>query len=286
MIHGVAAALEAWRDEPAVHLVVIEGAGERAFCVGGDVRSIRDWILAGEHDRVEAFFVHEYALNRAIARYNKPCVALIDGMWMGGGVGLSVHGGYRVVSEHAQFAMPEVQVGLFPDVGASYVLPRLRGAFGLYLGLTGARVGAGDACWLGLATHYVERATLAGLADALAEHGMGALTVATPPPPGDGPAIAGRVAEVFGLPSLEAILSALERGGDEWSQATLAAMRTASPSALGWTFELLRAGAGRTLEECQRAELALTRVVTRHPDFVEGVRALVVDKDRRPRWAP
>lgn len=286
MILDVAAGLAAWRDDPSIHLVLIESGSERVFCAGGDVRTIRDWILAEEYDRIEAFFAHEYALNRTIARYDKPYVALIDGIWMGGGVGLSVHGPYRVVTEKAQFAMPEVQVGLFPDVGASFVLPRLRGAFGLYLGLTGSRVGAADACWLGLATHYVERSELAGLADALAQDGLGALTArAIPPPMGEFAALADRVNTIFALQSLSDIRSALERLGDDWSRATLAAMGSASPTALAWTFNLLRAGAGRTFAECQRAEFELTRVATRHPDFPEGVRAMVVDKDRRPRWA-
>ena len=287
MIDAIAAALADWRNDPAIHLVVIESTGDRAFCAGGDVRTVRDWILAGDRARVEAFFASEYALNHSIAQYSKPYVALIDGLWMGGGVGLSVHGAYRVVSEHAQFAMPEVQVGLFPDVGASFVLPRLRGAFGLYLGLTGTRVGAGDAIWLGLATHHVERIALAGLADALAEDGLGALAEhARPPaPPPLGPQTAA-VDQVFRQPTLPAILQALEDRTDEWARETLAAMRSASPSSLRWTFDLLRAGAGRTLEECQRAELELTRIVTLHPDFVEGVRAMVVDKDRRPQWAP
>lgn len=286
MIHDIAAALESWRSDPSVHLVVVEGAGERAFCAGGDVRSIRDWIIAGDHVEVDAFFVHEYALNRAIARYPKPYVALIDGIWMGGGVGLSVHGPYRVVSEFSKFAMPEVQVGLFPDVGASFVLPRLRGAFGLYLGLTGTRVGGADACRLGLATHYVEREALAGLADALAEDGLGALAeYARAPPPGELASQAEPIAEIFTLPSVTAILAALGSRDDAWARSTLAAMRTASPTSLRWTFDLLREGAGRTFEQCQRAELELTRIAMRHPDFPEGVRAMVIDKDRQPHWS-
>jgi len=287
MIRSVFLALEAWRDNPAIHLVVIEAEGDRAFCAGGDVRTMRDWMLAGDFDPVEAFFVDEYALNRAIARYPKPYIALIDGLCMGGGMGLSMHGSLRVVSEHAKLAMPECQIGLFTDVGASFVLPRLRGAFGTYLGLTGRRVGPGDSCWLGLATHYVPRASLAGLADALAAGGLGALSErAETPPPGDLAAIAGPVDAVFGRTSLAAIVAGLETISDAWSQEALAAIATASPSALRWTFDALRAGADRTLEQCQRAELLLTRVATRHPDFAEGIRALVVDKDRQPRWAP
>jgi enoyl-CoA hydratase len=287
MIHVITAALKTWRDDPRVHLVVVEGAGDRAFCAGGDVRTIRNWVLEGDHDAVEAFFVHEYALNRTIARYKKPYLSLIDGICMGGGIGLSVHGAIRVASEHARFAMPETQVGLFPDVGASFILPRLRGEFGMYLGLTGARVAGADAGWLGLATHFVPRAPMAGLADALAENGLGALAeVAHKLPPGEMRALAHRVADVFGRESVAAIVAALERDDDEWAQSTLATLRGASPSSLLWTFEIIRAGAHRTLEQCQRAELALTRHATRHPDFAEGVRAMVIEKDRQPRWSP
>ncbi len=286
MIHAIAAAVETWRDDPGIHLVVIEGAGERAFCAGGDVRTLRNWVLEGAHEAVEAFFVHEYALNRAIARYPKPYIAIVDGTWMGGGFGVAAHGSIRVVSEHAQFALPEVQLGLFPDVGASFVLPRLRGHYGMYLGLTGARLGGGDSCWVGLATHFVPRASLAGLADALAQDGLGALSErAERPPTGDLPPLERSVETIFGADSLAAIMAALETRGDEWAQTSLAAIRSSSPASLAWTFDLIRAGAGRTLEQCQRAELLLTRIATRHPDFAEGVRALVVDKDRTPRWA-
>ena len=286
MIHAIAAALESWRDEPEVHAIVLDAAGERAFCAGGDVRSLRSLVLAAQHAAVDAFFVHEYTLNRTIARYPKPYVSLIDGICMGGGIGVSVHGSIRVASEHAQFAMPETQIGLFPDVGASFILPRLRGSYGMYMGLTGVRSGGADACWLGLATHFVPRAGMAGLADALAEDGIAALPdFAVPPPAGEMPGLADAVS-CFGLPSVTEILAALERMDTAWSRETLATLRSASPSALLWTFELIRAGAHRTLEQCQRAELELTRRVTRYPDFAEGIRAMVIDKDRTPSWSP
>lgn len=286
MIHAVDAALQEWRDDPAIHLVVIEGEGERAFCAGGDVRTLREDVLEGREEIVDAFFVHEYALNRAIARYPKPYVALIDGIWMGGGFGLAVHGSARVVSEHSKFAMPEAKLGLFPDVGASFVLPRLRGHYGLYLGLTGAKLGGADAVWVGLATHFVPRAAMAGLAYALADEGIAALAAhAERPPVGELPALEGRVREIFAADSLAGVVAGLEACGDAWAQASLAEIHAASPAALATTFDLLRAGAGRTLEQCQRAELLQARISTRHPDFVEGVRAMVVDKDRAPRWA-
>ena len=285
MIQTIAVALETWRDDPAVHLVVVEASSGRAFCAGGDVRSVRDWIVGGQFQRVESFFVMEYALNRAIARYNKPYVAVVDGICMGGGIGLSVHGGIRVATEHASFAMPETQLGLFPDVGGSFFLPRLRGQFGMYLGLTGTRIGGADACWLGLATHFVPRATLPALTCGLSKNGIGALIqFAEPPPSPTLSAIEDSVNTIFGEGSIGAIMHRLRESDAAWAVEALSAMRSASPSALLWTFDLLRAGAERTFEECQRAEVLLTRHACRHPDFAEGVRAAVVDKDRKPKW--
>jgi enoyl-CoA hydratase len=284
MIQSIAAALDDWREDPLVHAVVIEGEGGRAFCAGGDIRQVRADSMAGDHAAIERFFTAEYALNLAIARYPKPYVALIDGFCMGGGIGLSVHGPVRVASEAAVFAMPETAIALFPDVGATFALPRLRGDWGIYLALTGARVGGADAVWLGLATHYMPRAHLAGLADAIAQDGLAALADATlPAPPAE---LAGREIGAFGLDSVAAIIARLESDGSDFARDTLATLRQVSPSAVLWTFEIVRAGAARTLEQCLAAELALTRHATRHPDFLEGVRAMVVDKDRAPRWSP
>ncbi len=278
------AALDAWRDDPRVHLVVTEGAGGRAFCAGGDIRAIRDQSMAGDSAAKERFFTEEYALNLSIARYPKPCVALIDGICMGGGIGLSVHGAVRVASETAQFAMPETAIGLFPDVGATFALPRLRGDWGMFLALTGTRIGGADATWLGMATHFVPHDRMAGLADALAADGIGALADAAMPPPVT-PLVREDVA-AFGAEDVQAVLAALEADRSSFAQAALHTLRSVSPSAVLWTFAIVRAGAGRTLEQCQAAELALTRHTTVHPDFLEGVRAMVVDKDRTPRWSP
>ena len=286
MISEIVVSLETWRDDPAVHVVLLKAADERAFCAGGDVRSVRELVLQDRFGEVEAFFVHEYALNRSIARYPKPYISLIDGICMGGGIGLAVHGDIRVATEHASFAMPETQLGLFPDVGGSYFLPRLRGAFGIYMGLTGARIGGADACWVGLATHYVPRARIPELVDAISTDGVSAVVDYAEPPVGlTLPALAGKVDRIFSLGSIESIKTSLQELRDDlWAQTTLAALNSASPSALHWTFDLLRAGSKRSLEQCQHAEILLTRRACRHPDFVEGVRANVVDKDRKPLW--
>jgi enoyl-CoA hydratase len=286
MLHALAATLDAWRDEPDIHAVVIEGAGGRAFCAGGDIRAIRDAAIQGDHEGVERFFAAEYALNLTIATYPKPYVALVDGICMGGGVGVSVHGASRAASEAALFAMPETAIGFFPDIGASYVLPRLRGAVGIWMGLTGARLGGADAAWAGLVTHFVPRARLATLADELAEHGVAALAPAAEPPPAALPRRIEAINRCFGAASVAEILRRLDAEDDDWAREQIAALRALSPSATLWAFELLRQGAGRSLLDCLAAELALSRHATRHPDFLEGVRAMVVDKDRSPRWSP
>jgi enoyl-CoA hydratase len=287
MIDAIAAALTAWRNDPAVRLVTIEGAGGRAFCAGGDVRAVRALALAGERETIEAFFVAEYAVNRMIAEYPKPYVALIDGISMGGGLGVSVHGSHRVVTEHATMAMPETAIGLFPDIGATYFLPRLPGGTGLYLGLTGARISPGDALHTGLASHHVPRAGLVALTDGLAREGIAALAAHAVPPPesllaADRPAID----RCFGTADIGAVVSALEAEGTAWAHTTLATLSQMSPTSLTVTCEALRRGAAMTLAECLAMELRLTRSVTFHPDFAEGVRAQVVDKTRDPRWTP
>ena len=290
MIRAIAAALESWRDDPAVQAVVIEGAGERAFCAGGDIRMIRSHVVAGEPGPVETFFTEEYGLNRAIATYPKPYVALIDGVCMGGGIGVSVHGSARVVTEHAMLAMPETAIGFFPDIGASFVLPRLPGQLGIYLGLTGARLAGADAVHAGLATHFVPRAALPALSEALAEDGMAALGAATL----TGQVVSGfslaahraAIDRCFAAPDMTGVITRLAAEQSSWAEATIATLRTMSPSALAWSLALLRAGASRSLHDCLAAELMLTRHATRHPDFAEGVRAMVVDKDRTPHWNP
>ena len=287
MIRACTRALTEWRDDPHVHGVVIEGAGDRAFCAGGDVRALRQYELDGEHHNAETFFREEYELNLMIATYPKPYVALIDGICMGGGIGLSVHAPYRVATEHAAFAMPETAIGFFPDIGATFFLPRLPGEIGTYLGLTGLRMQGADAVHAGLATHFTPRAELPALSHALAEYGPAALGCHAAPLPAF--SLASQRAAIdrcFGADSMREIVQRLEASGDEWAARTLAALRAVSPSALCWTLEALRRGANLTLPQCQSAELALTRTTMRHPDFAEGVRAMVVDKDRKPRWQP
>ena len=287
MIRACSRALDGWREDPHVHAVVIEGAGDRAFCAGGDIRALRQYELDGEHHRAEAFFREEYELNLAIATYPKPYIALIDGICMGGGIGVSVHAPYRVATEHAAFAMPETAIGFFPDIGATFFLPRLPGEIGTYLGLTGARMQGADAVHAGLATHFTRREDLPALSRALAEEGPAALGLhGASLPTFSLAADRAAIDHCFGADSVPGIVQRLEAVGDPWAAKILDTLRTVSPSALCWTLAALRRGADLTLSQCQAAELALTRTTMRHPDFAEGVRAMVVDKDRQPRWQP
>jgi enoyl-CoA hydratase len=287
MIRTLTRVLLDWRDEPHVHAVVVEGAGGRAFCAGGDIRAVRASAIAGDTATVEAFFAEEYALNRLIAEYPKPYVALVDGICMGGGIGVSVHGAAIVASEHAMFAMPETAIGFFPDVGATYFLPRLPGRLGYYLALTGARMNGADAVHAGLATQFTPRAALPALSAALAADGAAALAAfAAPLPPFSLAEVRGALDRCFVPDTVPDILRRLEADGSAWAQETIATLRGLSPSALFWTLAIVRAGADRTLVQCLEAELALTRGTTRHHEFIEGVRAMVVDKDRKPDWQP
>ncbi len=287
MIRSFAEAIRSWRDDASIQLVVLEGAGGRAFCAGGDVRRMRELALAGDTAGVEAFFANEYAVNRGIAEFGKPWVSLIDGVCMGGGIGVSVHGSHRVVTEHALLAMPETAIALFPDVGTSHVLPRLPGALGLWLALTGARLRGAEAVEAGLATHYVPRERLPALREALLRDGAEAVArFAEPVAPGPIAAQRPAIDRCFGQDSLPAILSALEAEGTGWAEEQLQVLRRVSPTSMAVTVELLRRGAGLDLAGCLAMELALTRSVTRHPDFAEGVRAVLVDKDNAPRWSP
>jgi enoyl-CoA hydratase len=295
MFRGFAAQVAVWAADPEVAAVVVAGAGERAFCAGGDVVAVYD-SARGDRKLAAELFRVEYALNRDLFRFPKPTIALIDGIVMGGGVGVSVHGSHRVVTERTLFAMPETAIGLFPDVGSSYVLPRLPGELGLYLGLTGARLEAADCLYAGIATHYVARAKLPALVETLAaadwsgDAGAVASDViaAFASAPGDPPLAMQRAAidRCFSGGSVEAVLAALEAEESAWAEATRAALRKCSPTSLKVTFRQLRAGAALDFESAMTMEYRLSQTCVAGHDFVEGIRAAVIDKDRAPKWRP
>ena len=284
-------ALKDWALDPEIALVAIRGAGERAFCAGGDVRAL--YKEGPGSPFTEIFYREEYALNRNIFRFPKPYVALIDGIVMGGGVGVSAHGSHRVVTERTLFAMPETGIGLFPDVGATWLLSRCPGETGLYLGLTGGRIRAADLIALGLAEVMVPGDRLDALEAELAQVRTRAeidrVLGAHGADPGDralGPH-RGTIDRCFSEPSVERILAALDAEGTEWAHETAATLRTKSPTSLKVTLRQLRLG--RTLpdfEAAMRLEFRLVQHFMAGREFFEGVRAVVIDKDQRPRWSP
>ena len=280
--------LQAWKSDPEVKAVLISGAGEKAFCAGGDVvRLYEDHKAGGSLAR--EFWRTEYRCNAAIKHFGKPYVALMDGFVMGGGVGVSVHGSHRVVTERTTFAMPETFIGLFPDVGGSYFLPRLPGATGMYLGLTGYRLKGPDCVALGIARALVPHDRLETLEAALSDaDDVGAAITHFAEPAKDAPILRDRAAidRHFNHGSIEAICGSLESDAGDWAAAQLVALRKYSPLALKITFRQIRNGANLSFDDCMRMEWRLASRFAQGHDFYEGVRALLVDKDNAPRWRP
>lgn len=291
MVETIKAALDDWATQD-LRAVVIESTSERAFCSGGDIRQVRQDVLDGNAGAAHRFFSTEYAVNLLLGSYPVPVVALIDGICMGGGLGLSVHGAFHVVTENAVFAMPETQIGFFPDVGGSHFLPRLPGNVGRYLALTGARFGAADAMTIGMATHSCSREVLGTIPDLLAEHDGPIDTLLRDLAPADlGPSPISEnraaIAHCFAPAVLDGpngIRARLLQDGSAWAAEALAMLDKASPASLGVTLDLLARGRELSLADCLATELDATDRVIPTPDFIEGVRAALVDKDRQPRW--
>jgi enoyl-CoA hydratase len=295
MARAFAEQMAAWKDDPAVTRIVVTGAGSRAFCAGGDLRALYDLGRADRYDEALTFWREEYRLNARIKHYRKPYVAIVDGIVMGGGVGIAMHGSHRVAGDGFRFAMPEVGIGFFPDVGATWILPRLPDDTGTYCALTGARIEAADATGLGLATHRVPSARLPDLLDGLCGSvPVDALLAAFAEPAGSGPVQARQnaIARLFNADRIEDILSALDHAGAtldtdaDFAREAAATIRTKSPLSLKIALAQLRRGQSLDFDACLRTEFRIvSRVVTGH-DFYEGVRAVIVDKDHRPRWRP
>jgi enoyl-CoA hydratase/carnithine racemase len=286
MIHKLRGALDEFNDDNGVELVVLD-APERGFCAGGNVRLARDAALAGNRAGVMEFFTAEYALNQAIADFPKPYVSLVDGVCMGGGVGISIHGSHCIASEAAMFAMPETAIALFPDVGASHFLPRMPGALGFYLGLTGARMAGADGVHAGFATHFVPRPQFPALTEALVQDGPAKIASFAAPLPKCILTPRRKLLDAaFSHTSWPKIIDSLEASMSPFAATILGQIRAASPLALHWTLRLLHHSRGRTLAQCLATELALVEKVAFHPEFLEGVRAVLVDKDKMPKWHP
>ncbi|MGQ5702803.1 enoyl-CoA hydratase/isomerase family protein [Sandaracinobacteroides sp. A072] len=280
--------LMGWAADSAVEAVVVRGAGGKAFCAGGDVVGLHAAGRAGSPDW-EGFFHDEYRMNQAIAHYPKPYVALVDGISMGGGVGISVHAPYRVATENTLFAMPETGIGLIPDVGGTHALPRFPGFLGTWAGLTGARVKGADTVAIGYCTHYVPAAEIALLTERLAHsHETVGHVLATfdtdLPSDGISPLRDG-IDYHFSQDTVEDILSSLDEG-DDWALAQARTIRAMSPTSLKLTLHGLVEGRGDSIEACLRREYRMVCAIKSGHDFYEGVRAQLIDKDRAPKWSP
>ena len=290
MVDAMDAQLRSWRNDPAVEMVIVRGAGERAFCAGGDIRALYDSGKAGTPYVID-FYAREYRLNTLIKRYPKPYIALVNGIVMGGGVGVSVHGSVRVCGEGTMFAMPETGIGLFPDVGGTFFLPRCPGEIGMYLALTGARLDVTDASYTGIATHVVPQAQhealLADLCNGpdalervLARHAVRSQNK---------PKLEGLQQAInlhFAAASVEEIVASLESGKSLFEEQTVKSLKGKSPTSLKVAFRQVREGAKLGFEDCMRLEFRLTNRFMRGHDFYEGVRAVIIDKNNAPKWDP
>jgi enoyl-CoA hydratase len=285
MIRALSAQLAAWAADSAVKAVAIRGEG-RAFCAGGDVRAVREAVLAGSDAGLE-LLRDEYRLNALVGAYPKPHVALLHGICMGGGAGISVHGQYRLADTSLRFAMPETAIGFIPDVGMSHALSRLPDQLGMYLGLTGTQIGLEDARDTGLVTHAVGdfEAVIARLAAGAAPEAVVA-ALARKTAPGSLATHRKRIATIFSAATVEAVLERLDRDGSDFARQAAQTIRAMSPTSVKLTFRELREAASLDLKQCLAMEYRLAAKVIQGHDFREGVRAALVDKDRRPKWEP
>lgn len=290
MIELIHPQLLAWRDDPEIAQVLIEGAGERAFCAGGDVRAVAQAGLAQDRSLTREFFWAEYRLNRLIGTLGKPYVALIDGITMGGGVGLSAHGSFQVATERTLWAMPETAIGFFPDVGASHVLNRLEPPMAAYLALTGRRLGADDLLHLGLATHFVPSESLETLKAALAESKEPVRTTldryGTSAPVTTLMADMKTIMASFAEPTVEGVHEALARDGGERAKAFSETLTKMSPTSCKVALEQMKRTRGLDLDACLRLEFRMSQHFMAGHDFYEGIRAVLIDKDQSPSWQP
>ena len=295
MVRALARQLSAWADDPAVDRVVVMAAGDRAFSAGGDIRALYDLGRAGRYADMMPFWREEYALNAQIKRYPKPYIALIDGIVMGGGVGLSIHGSHRVAGDRYLFAMPEVGIGFFPDVGATWFLPRMPGELGAYYALTGNRLDGADGVYATTATHRVASSRIPELRDALCGTvSVDPLLAAFSDRPGTSSVTSHRAAidRLFAGDRVEIILAALEseaRSGSadaDFAATSAATICTKSPTSLKIALTQVRAGRSLAFDACMQTEFRIVSRIIHGEDFYEGVRAVIVDKDNAPQWRP
>jgi len=292
MIRAIMKTLKQWEQDDQLVCVILEGAGDKAFCAGGDIRSVYLAKLEGRRDYKEAIFREEYELNYYISKYSKPYISLINGICMGGGLGVSVHGTYRVVTDRTIMAMPETAIGFFPDVGASYFLNKCPGRFGMFMAITGEKITGADALYCGLATHYVPsekievmRETLTKITSAKQVHQVMA-QFNTDAPASELADCQPLIEEVFTGKTIVDVLEKLYQAKHPKAYEWVRNLRKKSPLSMAIAFTLLKRTQGMSLKRCLQIEFRLSQRFVEHYDFFEGIRALLVDKDNEPKWQP
>jgi enoyl-CoA hydratase len=291
MVGAIWTALLSWKSESAIELVVLDGTGNRGFCAGGDIRALYNSRLYGSAF-VRAFLRNEYHLNALIHRYPKPIIAIQDGVVMGGGIGLSAHANHRIVTERSELAMPETGIGFIPDVGGTWLLAHAPGETGLYLGLTGVRMSAADAIYAGFANIMVPVSQIPRLIASLGatDHLDPVVVIqrfAGEPGASELAALRPMIDKDFASDRIDTIIEALGRSGQEWGSKNRAALDKSSPKALALTHAAIRRARHLgSLEEALNIEYRLACRLFEDGEFPEGVRALLIDKDQRPKWKP
>ncbi len=281
-----------WAADPHIYAVIIQSSSERAFCSGGDIRALYDLWHEGRLETILQLYGNEYQHNWTLDRFLKPQVALIEGIVMGGGVGVSLYGTHRVAGERYKFAMPEVGIGFFPDVGATWFLPRLQGKTGLYLALTGRAIDRADAYYLGLATHCIDAPSFGAIRDALSEaEPVDPLldNLHEEPGPSEIERLQPAIGRLFDAGSVEEVLARLDGETGEnavWAKAAAADIREKSPTSLKIAFEQMKRGPALGLDEALKLDFAIARRFMESGEFFEGIRAAIIDKDQKPKWSP
>ena len=288
MVRLIHPKLKIWEEDNEIKTVAVTAVGDKAFCAGGDIRALYDW---GKNNDKKAtgFYYEEYQLNQLIKSYTKPYISFVNGIVMGGGVGISVHGSYRVAGENYSFAMPETGIGLFPDVGGSFFLSRLKNNVGMYLALTGSRIKSSDAIELGIAEYFIQSENFDDIFKQLSE-GITPDEVLSSfnsnKVNSDLKNDFEKINELFSGNSLEDIFEGLENDNSDFSQKNLSLLRSKSPTSLNITFRQIKNGSELNFEDCMKMEFRMVTKVMNDHDFYEGVRALIIDKDNNPAWKP
>ena len=288
MVREIHPKLKIWENDDEIKTVAVTAVGDRAFCAGGDIRALYDWGKSNDK-KATGFYYEEYQLNQLIKSYSKPYASFVNGIVMGGGVGVSVHGAFRVAGENYSFAMPETGIGLFPDVGGSFFLSRLRNNVGMYLALTGSRIKSPDAIELGIAEYFIESENYDEIFNKLSEGSSPAEILSSFHSNKINSDLKSNFEEInklFSGDSLEEIINKLESDQSDFAQKNLNLLKSKSPTSLKITFRQIKNGAELDFEDCMRMEYRMVSKVMSDHDFYEGVRALIIDKDNKPLWKP